>query len=142
RERTVFEVQPELNQKLSQITDVKVPVFLPPALPSPGQFPVEFVVASTAEHEEFVKFVYEIVQDARKCGLFVVRPFVDVKIDQCKANIVIQRDKVATMGLSMLQVGSDLATMLSGNFVNRFNLDGRSYKVIPQIERASRLSVS
>ena len=40
------------------------------------------------------------------------------------------------MGLTMEQVGADLSSMLSGNFVNRFNIDGRSYKVIPQIERA------
>ena len=61
-------------------------------------------------------------------------------IDQAKAEIVIDRDKVASMGLSMQQVGADLSSMLGGNFVNRFNIDGRSYKVIPQIERAGRLT--
>ena len=65
---------------------------------------------------------------------------IDVRIDQAKAEIVIDRDKVASMGLSMQQVGADLATMLGGNFVNRFNMDGRSYKVIAQIERAGRLT--
>jgi multidrug efflux pump len=45
------------------------------------------------------------------------------------------------MGLNMQQVGADLSAMLGGNFVNRFNLDGRSYKVIPQIERVGRLNV-
>ncbi len=39
------------------------------------------------------------------------------------------------MGVTMEQLGSDLSSMLSGNFVNRFNMDGRSYKVIPQIAR-------
>jgi multidrug efflux pump len=53
---------------------------------------------------------------------------------------VIDRDKVASMGLTMQQVGGDLAAVVGGNFVNRFNIDGRSYKVIPQIERAARLT--
>src|SRR6516164_11026286 len=40
----------------------------------------------------------------------------------------------------MLNVGNALATMLGGNYVNRFNLEGRSYQVIPQVPRESRLS--
>jgi len=142
RTRTVFDVQPELSGKLSHIAGIKVPVFLRPALPSPGNFPVEFVVSATAEHEEIVRYVDQLVQEATKSGLFAFPPIIDVKIDQAKATIVLNRDKIATMGLTMQQVGSDLSAMLSGNFVNRFNLDGRSYKVIPQIERAGRLSVS
>jgi multidrug efflux pump len=44
------------------------------------------------------------------------------------------------MGLRKQQGPADLASMLGGNFVNRFNIDGRSYKVIAQIERAGRLT--
>jgi len=53
---------------------------------------------------------------------------------------VIDRNKVAAMGLSLSQVGADLGTMLGGNFVNRFNIDGRAYKVIPQVQRSGRLT--
>ena len=80
------------------------------------------------------------MQEAAKSGLFAFPPIIDVRIDQPKSEIVIDRDKVASMGLSLQQVGADLASMLGGNFVNRFNIDGRSYKVIPQIERAGRLT--
>ncbi len=141
RERSIFQIQPEMMQKLSQIAGVKVPVFLPPALPSPGRFPVEFVIASTAEHEQIVENANKLVAEAVKSGLFAFPPMVDVKIDQLKSDVVIDRNKVASMGLTMQQVGGDLSAMLSGNFVNRFNLDGRSYKVIPQIERAGRLTI-
>ena len=65
---------------------------------------------------------------------------VDVRIDQAKADIMIDRDKAASMGLSMKQVGDDLASVLGGDFVNRFNIAGRSYKVIPQIQRSDRLT--
>jgi multidrug efflux pump len=141
RKRSVFPIQEELMKKLSSISGVRAPAFLPPALPSAGTFPVEFVIASTASHEELLRFAQMIVLEAIKSNQFAFPPVTDVKIDQAKSEIVIDRDKVASMGLNLQQVGADLSSMLGGNFVNRFNIDGRSYKVIPQIERAGRLTV-
>src|SRR5262249_14993214 len=139
RKRSIFPIQAELAMKLGAITGVRAPAFLPPALPSPGTYPVEFVIASTASHDELIKFAGELIQEAMKSGQFVfVVP--DVRIDQPKTDIVLDRDKIASMGLTLRSVGEDLSSMLGGNFVNRFNIDGRSYKVIPQIERAGRLT--
>jgi len=140
RERTIFPIQHEIDQKLRGVTGIRAPVFLPSALPSSGQFPVEFVIASTASHEELLGFAEQIVQEAAKSGQFAFPPLLDTRIDQASAKIVIDREKVAAMGLSMQQVGGDVAAMVGGNFVNRFDLDGRAYKVIPQIERISRLT--
>jgi multidrug efflux pump len=140
RERTVYQIQPEVAQKLSHITGIRAPGFLPPALPSAGFFPVEVVIASTMKHEELLGLAKQIVQEAGQSGQFAFPPIVDVKIDQAKTDIQLDRDKVASMGLTMQQVGQDLASILGGNFVIRFNIDGRSYKVIPQIERSRRLT--
>ncbi len=140
RKRTIYDIQAEVAPKLAQIPGVRAPAFLPPALPSAGTFPVEFVIASTASHDELIRFAQRLVQEAIKSGQFAFPPLTDVKIDQAKSEIVIDRDKVASMGLTMQQVGADLASMLGGNFVNRFSIDGRSYKVIAQIERAGRLT--
>ncbi len=141
RERSIFEIHPEVAAGLATVAGVKAPAFLPAALPSPGRFPVEFVIASTADHEQIVENAQKLVQEAVKSGLFAFPPMTDVRIDQLRSTVVIERDKVASMGLNMQQVGADLSAMLSGNFVNRFNIEGRSYKVIPQIQRASRLNV-
>ncbi len=65
---------------------------------------------------------------------------IDVKIDQPQSEVVIDRDKIAAFGLNLEQVGADIASMFGGGFVNRFNLGGRSYKVIPQIKRSGRLN--
>jgi multidrug efflux pump len=140
RKRSIFPIQGELTGKTSNIAGIRAPVFLPPALPSAGFFPVEFVIASTEEHDKLLGYAQKIVEEATKSGQFAFPPVTDVRIDQAKSEIVIDRDKVASMGLSMQQVGADLASMLGGNFVNRFSIDGRSYKVIPQIERAARLT--
>src|SRR5690606_8113537 len=79
-------------------------------------------------------------EEAMKSGMFAFPPIVDVLHDQQKTTVVIDRNKVAAMGLTMQQVSADLGAMLGGNFVNRFAMDGRSYKVIPQVERAARLT--
>jgi multidrug efflux pump len=140
RARSIFPIQEELAGKLGAIAGVRAPAFLPPALPSAGTYPVEFVIASTASHEELMRFAGQLVQEAMKSGQFAFPPITDVKIDQPRTEIVLDRDKIASLGLSLSSVGTDLAAMLGGNFVNRFNIDGRSYKVIPQIERAGRLT--
>jgi len=140
RKRTVFPIQEQLNKELAQVTGVRAPVFLPAALPSPGTFPVEMVIASTASNEEIVPYAQQIVAEAIKSGQFAFPPVIDVKLDRAKSEVVVDRDKVASMGVTLERVGADLSLALSGDFVNRFNMDGRSYKVIPQIERASRLT--
>lgn len=112
----------------------------PPALPGGGQFPVEFILASTAEPELILDFANQIQLAAMQSGMFAFPPIIDVKIDQPESEFVIDRDKVADLGLNLKQVGADMATMVGGNFVNRFNIEGRSYKVIPQIQRIDRLN--
>ncbi|MCL2777247.1 MAG: efflux RND transporter permease subunit [Polyangiaceae bacterium] len=142
RQRKIFPIVNDLNQKTGRITGVRAPMFLPAALPNPGLFPVEFVISSTADHEEIVRFADQIAAEATKSGKFAFPPVLDVRIDQAKTDIVLDRDKIASMGLTMQQVGDDLASAFSANFVNRFDIDGRAYKVIPQVERASRLTAN
>jgi multidrug efflux pump len=140
RKRSIFPIQDEVGKKLGAVAGVRAPAFLPGALPSAGFLPIEFVISSTGTHEELVRYADQLVQEAVKSGKFFFPPMTDVRIDQAKADIVIDRDKAASMGLNMQQVGADLSSMIGGNFVNRFNIDGRAYKVIPQIERAGRLT--
>jgi multidrug efflux pump len=140
RKRNIFAVHAELSQKSGVVAGVRAPMFLPGALPSAGFFPVEFVIASTEDHDALLRHAQVIVDEAAKSGQFAFPPITDVRIDQANTEIVIDRDRVASMGLSLQQVGADLAALLGGNFVNRFSIDGRSYKVIAQIERAERLS--
>jgi multidrug efflux pump len=101
---------------------------------------VEFVLASTAKLDQILRFARQIQLKAIKSGLFAFPPIIDVKIDQPQSEIVINRDMVADLGLNLQQVGADLASMVGGNYVNRFSIAGRSYKVIPQIKRMDRLN--
>jgi len=131
---------PEVQKKLHNIPGIRIFPVTPPALPGGGQFPVELILASTAEPEQILAFARQIQLAAAKSGMFAFPPLIDVKIDQPQSELVIDRDKVADLGLNLRQVGADMATMLGGNFVNRFNIAGRSYKVIPQVQRIDRLN--
>ena len=140
RDRTAFEVIPEVREKLHAIPGVRMFPILPPALPGGGDFPVEFVLASTAESEEILGFMNQLQQKATESGMFAFPPIIDVKVDRPNVQINIDREKVAQLGLNLQQVGNDIAAAVGGNFVNRFNIDGRSYKVIPQLARKNRLN--
>ena len=140
RKRTVFQVLSVVQQKLHAIPGIRVLPVTPPALPGGGRFPVEFILASTAEPDRILDFARQIQLKAMQSGLFAFPPIIDIKIDQPQSEIVIDRDLTADLGLNLQQVGADLASMLGGNFVNRFSIAGRSYKVIPQIKRMDRLN--
>ena len=140
RDRTVFEIKPEIAGKLNDIAGISMFPVTPPALPGGGDFPVEIVVASTAEPEEILGFANQLQMAAMQSGKFAFPPIIDTKIDKAQSEVVFDRDRVADMGLTMQQVGVDVGTLLGGSFVNRFNIDGRSYKVIPQALRAERLN--
>jgi multidrug efflux pump len=141
RKRTAFQIQPEIQSKVNSVPGVKAYIVLPPALPGGGTYPVEFVIASTFDAERILDYAQRIQQDAMKSGKFYFLD-IDTKVDQPETQLVLDRDKVSSMGLSMADVGGDLAALVGGNFVNRFNFAGRSYKVIPQIKRDERLNAS
>ncbi|OEU75379.1 MAG: multidrug efflux protein, partial [Desulfuromonadales bacterium C00003107] len=140
RQRTVFQIMPEVQQKLSGIPGIRMFPVTPPALPGGGDFPVEFVLASTADTEQILQFAQQLQLKAMQSGMFLFPPIIDVKIDQPQSEFIIDRDKVAMLGLDLKQVGGDLAAMVGGDYVNRFDIAGRSYKVIPQIQRTDRLT--
>jgi multidrug efflux pump len=140
RERTVFEILPGIQQKLATIPGVRIFPVIRPALPGGGQFPVEFVLASTAEPGQILEFAQKLQMKAMTSGKFAFPPIIDMKVDQPQSELVIDRDRVADLGLNLQQVGADIGSILGGNFVNRFDIAGRSYKVIPQIQRSDRLN--
>ncbi|MFY9549621.1 MAG: efflux RND transporter permease subunit [Thermoanaerobaculia bacterium] len=139
RKKRTEQLQVEAAVGLSKIPGVRVISLIPPALPGGGDFPVDFVVASTAEPERLVEFANQFVGKAFASGLFMFADS-DLKFDQPQAEVVFDRDKLRSQGVDLGTAGRDLSTMLGGDYVNRFSIQGRSYKVIPQIQRAERLT--
>jgi len=140
RKRNAFRILPEVQAKVSKIPGVQTFAVLPPSLPGGGSYPVEFILASTAESSEILGFAQQLQLKAATSGLFAFPPQIDVKIDQPQSEIQVNRDKAAELGLNLQTVGQDLSAAVGGNFVNRFSISGRSYKVIPQLLRVDRLT--
>lgn len=140
RERTAQQIQPQLQADLDRIPGFSLFAITPPALPGGGDFPIEFVLTSTAEPEIILEVMEALKQKGIEDGVFAFPPIIDTRIDQGSVSVELDREKMATLGLTAQQVGLDLATLLGGNYVNRFNMEGRSYRVIPQLKREERLS--
>ncbi len=137
RARTPQDLVPELFTAFSQIPGVRAFPTAAAALPGAGQYDVEMIVTSTESAEQMEPVARDIVAAANKLGMFLYTD-TDLKIDVSQARISLDRNRVADLGLDLAQVGSDLGALLGGNYVNRFNLDGRSYKVIPQVGESER----
>ena len=139
RKKSTSQLQVEASMGLSKIPGIRVISLVPPALPGGGSFPVDFVIASTAEPERLTEFANQLVGKAFQSGVFMYADS-DLKFDQPQAEVVFDRDKLRSQGVDLGTAGRDLSTMLGGNYVNRFSIQGRSYKVIPQVKRAERLN--
>src|SRR5205085_7059001 len=139
RKKTAQQLLVESTGPLSKIPGVRVIPLTPPPLPGGGNFPVDFVIASAAEPQQLVQFANQLVGKAFASGMFIYADS-DLKFDQPQAEVVFDRDKLRSQGVDLSQAGRDLSTMLGGNYVNRFSIQGRSYKVIPQVKRVERLT--
>ena len=140
RQRTQQELHAEFQSRLGSVAGMELFSFGSPPLPgSDAGLPVSFVVASTADYEEVMRVGDELLQAARDSGLFI---FVTQTLDFNRPEIAvnIDRERAARLGISMRDIGQTLAVMLGEAEVNRFNLNGRSYKVIPQAGRGFRLT--
>jgi multidrug efflux pump len=139
RTKTAQQLLLESTGPLSKIAGIRVIPLTPPPLPGGGDFPVDFVIASPAEPQQLVAFAKQLVGKAFASGLFIYADS-DLKFDQPQTEVVFDRDKLRSQGVDLSQAGQDLSTLLGGNYVNRFSIQGRSYKVIPQVKRAERLT--
>ncbi len=140
RQRTQQQVQEELQPKLNGLVGQQVAVFPRPSLPGAGRgLPLQFVVRSPGDYAELDQAVDELLAAAMKSGKFIFLQK-SVEFTRPKTEIVIDRDRAGILGISMEDIGRELSTLLGGNNVNWFNLEGRSYKVIPQVEDRFRVS--
>ncbi|MEA2337265.1 MAG: multidrug efflux pump [Thermoanaerobaculia bacterium] len=139
RTRSTSELVVEASAGVSKIPGIRAIELLPPSLPGNQGFPVDMAIVSTAEPARLAEFADQLVQKAFASGKFMFAD-TDLKFDQPQARVVFDRDKLRSEGVDMTQAGRDLSVLLGGNYVNRFSIQGRSYKVIPQVKRSERLT--
>jgi multidrug efflux pump len=141
RTRSTEQMYGEVYGAVSQVPGLRVFPRLDPPLPTPGQYDVELVLQSDAPPEQLLETVGAVVGAGWQSGKFLYVD-TDLKIDLPEARVVIDRERVADLGLDLASVGQELGTLLGGAYVNRFNYFDRSYKVIPQIGEEDRATVA
>ncbi len=140
RKRSQKQVLQDLQGKIATITGAQVLAFAPPALPgSTGGPPLQFIIRSTGDYQQLAAVLESMQGATRESGMFIFTDG-DLKFDTPQVEFKIDADKANRLGIKMSDIGNSLATLLGGNYVNRFNLYGRSYQVIPQAPREFRLT--
>jgi multidrug efflux pump len=140
RDRSMQEMFGEVFASLSQVPGLRVFPRLDPPLPSPGQYDVELVLKTDTPPRQLLDTVTQILNEGRQSGRFLYVD-TDLKIDLPEARVVLDRERIADLGLDLAAVGRELGTLIGGNYVNRFNYFDRSYKVIPQLGDEQRATL-
>jgi hydrophobe/amphiphile efflux-1 (HAE1) family protein len=139
RNRTQAQILQDLQPKVNSIAGGQILTFGNPSLPgSTGGPPIQFVLTTTSDYEQLAQVLQKVQEEAQKSGLFIFADS-DLKFDTPQIEVKIDHAKANSLGITMQEIGASLATLLGGNYVNRFNLYGRSYQVIPQVPRDFRL---
>ncbi|MDD2053793.1 multidrug efflux RND transporter permease subunit [Pseudomonas putida] len=138
RDRTQMQILPDVQSKLAQISGLQIFGFNLPSLPGTGEgLPFQFVINTPNDYASLLEVTERIKQRAQASGKFAFLD-IDLAFDKPEVVVDIDRDKAAQMGVSMEVLGGTLATLLGEAEINRFTLEGRSYKVIAQVERPYR----
>ncbi len=139
RDQTATQLQYSMQTPMEAVAGFNTVMFQNPPLPGSSGLPVQFVIKTTQPIDKLNLVGSDLLEKVRETGKFV---FIDkdLKIDKPQGQIIIDRDLTAELGLTMSDVGASLTNMMSGGYINYFDLDGRSYKVIPQIIQYDRLN--
>jgi len=139
RTRSAKQVQTELQAKWNTIAGARIAAFQFPPLPGTSGLPVQFVITTTEPFENLNAVAQQVIDKARADNKFYFAD-VDLKVDSPQAQVVVDRDKLTTLGLTQQDFGNAMGAALGGGYVNYFSIAGRSYKVIPQVQQIDRLN--
>lgn len=141
RERDAKAVQNDLQAQVGNIPGLKISAFQLPALPGSEGLPIQFVISTTTDYETLFRVADELTKEAAKSGNFIFQDM-DLKFDRPEMEVTVDRDAAGAYGVTMKDIGSALATMFGEGYLNRTDIQGKSYKVIPQAPRGERLDPS
>jgi multidrug efflux pump len=142
RELSAMEMIPQIQGALNQQPGLQSFAFNPPSLPgASGNTPVEFIIKTQQGYDQLYGVVQQVLEKARATGKF---HFIksDFSFSKPEIRVTINRKRAESMGVSMREIGQTLGIILAEGYVSRFNLAGRSYKIIPQARRSARESLA
>ncbi len=140
RSKNQKQILEAITPGIGGIAGVNTFAFSPSALPvATDGTPMQFVITSPGDFIQLVEVMDRFKEAADKSGLFIFTDK-DLRFDTPQVELKIDHDKANRLGIRMADIGQALGILLGGNYVNRFNMAGRSYEVIPQVPRDARLT--
>ncbi|NOH36474.1 multidrug efflux RND transporter permease subunit [Vibrio chagasii] len=140
REASQSDVANRVGGLVKDVPGMAVTAFQMPELPGAGSgLPIQFVITTPNSFESLFQITTDILADVASNPLFVYSDL-DLNYDSATMKVHIDKDKAGAYGVTMQDIGITLGTMMSDGYVNRIDLNGRSYEVIPQVERKFRLN--
>lgn len=138
RDKSQKQMQEFFAKEVKHIPGMAITTFQMPELPGASSgLPIQFVITTSNSFASLFQIGTSVLEKVQKSPLFVYSE-INLKFDSGTMKLHIKRDLAGTYGVTMQDIGITLATMMSDGYVNRINLDGRSYEVIPQVERKLR----
>ncbi|CAD7841906.1 MAG: RND efflux system, inner membrane transporter [Olavius algarvensis Gamma 3 endosymbiont] len=138
RSLTSMQMIPQIQQALDQQPGLQSFAFNPPSLPgASGNTPVEFILKTQQGYDQLYGVVQQVLNKARESGKFYFIKS-DFNFSKPEIRVTIDRERAESMGISMREIGQTLGAILAEGYISRFNLAGRSYKIIPQARSAER----
>jgi multidrug efflux pump len=141
RTKSATQLQQELQQKWNSIAGARVAAFQFPSLPGSQGLPLQFVIKTTEPYQKLNEVAQAVLAKAQASGMFFYVD-TDLKVDKPQTTVEVNRDLVATLGMTQQDFGAALGAALGGNYVNYFSIAGHSYKVIPQVLQVDRLNAN
>ncbi|HEX4523461.1 MAG TPA: efflux RND transporter permease subunit [Casimicrobiaceae bacterium] len=141
RTKSATQLQQELQQKWNSVSGARVAAFQFPSLPGSQGLPMQFIIKTTEPYQKLNDVAQAVLAKAQASGMFFYID-TDLKVDKPQTSVQVDRDLVATLGMTQQDVGAALSAALGGNYVNYFSIAGHSYKVIPQVLQNDRLNAS
>ncbi|WP_340480912.1 multidrug efflux RND transporter permease subunit [Vibrio anguillarum] len=140
RQASQAEVANRVGTLVQDIPGMAVTAFQMPELPGAGSgLPIQFVITTPNSFESLFAIATEVLTEVKASPMFVYSDL-DLNYDSATMKINIDKDKAGVYGITMKDIGTTLGTMMADGYVNRIDLNGRSYEVIPQVERKYRLN--
>ncbi|MFY8060118.1 MAG: efflux RND transporter permease subunit, partial [Arenimonas sp.] len=138
RARTAQQIAGSLFPQFMGITGLMAfPVTPPPLGQNDFGQPVSFVVQTTGTWEELDVTVKKLLTKMQE-NPQLTNPDSDLKLNKPELRVLMNRDKIASVGTDVGTVGRTLETMLGGRNVTRFKKGSEQYDVIVQVDDSLR----
>lgn len=133
RNRSQKEVQQDLTARLSKVAGVQSFIFAPPSLPGTGGgLPISIALQSTGPANQVFELAEEIKNEAQATGQYIIVQN-SLSFNSPQTTIAIDRDRAATLGVQVSDIGSTLGLLTGGASVAKFDRDSNSYDIITQV---------